>query len=129
VRFELIDQVVEQDAARIAAVKNVSSAEEYLADHFPGFPILPGVMMLEVLVQAARKLAAGRDDRPARPLVVAEVRNVKYAAMVKPGQALHVEVSLAGRDDGRWKFVGRGTVEGRTAVQAKLVLREVGHGM
>jgi 3-hydroxyacyl-[acyl-carrier-protein] dehydratase len=129
VRFELIDQVTEQDETRIAAVKNVSSAEEYLADHFPGFPILPGVMMLEVLVQAARRLAAGRDDRPARPLVVAEARNVKYAAMVKPGQALAVEVTLAGReDDGRWKFVGKGTVAGKTAVQAKFVLREIDGG-
>ncbi len=125
-RFELIDRVIEQDATRIHAVKNVSSAEEYLADHFPGFPILPGVMMLEVLVQAARKLAAGRDDRPRMPLVVAEARNVKYAAMVKPGQALAVEVTLAGREgDGRWKFAGKGTVEGKTAVQAKFVLREL----
>lgn len=121
-RFELIDAVIEQDADRIQAVKNVTAAEEYLADHFPGFPILPGVMMLETLVQAARKLVAGRADGPVWPLVVAEARNVKYAAMVKPGQALRVEVALRKRDGEAWAFQGTGTVDGKTAVQARFTL-------
>ena len=56
-QFTLIDNVLEQSQDRIRAVKQVSAAEEYLADHFPGFPILPGVMMIEVLVQAARAVA------------------------------------------------------------------------
>lgn len=124
-RFELIDQVLEQDEQRIVAIKNVTSAEEYLADHFPGFPILPGVMMLEVLVQAARRLVAGRGDGPVMPLVVAEARNVKYAAMVKPGQALRVEVSLVGCEDGRWRFTGKGTVASQPAVAAKFTLRPI----
>jgi len=122
VRFELIDAVIARDTERIEAVKNVTAAEEYLADHFPGFPILPGVMMLEALVQAARALVAGRDDGPALPLVVAEARNVKYAAMVKPGQALRVEVALRKRDGDAWAFQGTGTVEGKTAVQARFTL-------
>ena len=121
-RFELIDAVIEQDAERITAIKNVTAAEEYLADHFPGFPILPGVMMLETLVQAARKLVAGRGDGPNSPLVLAETRNVKYAAMVKPGQALRVEVSLRKRDGEAWRFQGAGTVDDKIAVQARFTL-------
>lgn len=121
-RFELLDQVLDQTPDAITAVKNVTSAEEYLADHFPGFPILPGVMMLEALVQAARRLAAGRDDAPAAPLVVAEARNVKYAAMVRPGQALRVEVALRKRDGDAWAFQGAGSVGGQTAVQGRFTL-------
>ncbi len=121
-RFELIDAVIEQDAETITAIKNVTAAEEYLADHFPGFPILPGVMMLETLVQAARRLVAGRGDGPTRPLVVTEVRNVKYAAMVKPGQALKVQVGLRQREGDAWSFQGTGTVDDKTAVQARFTL-------
>ncbi len=122
-RFELIDQVTEQTPDRIAAVKNVTRAEEYLQDHFPGFPILPGVMMLETLVQAASTLIKGRDDDPGRPMVVAEVRKVTYAAMVKPGQTLAVEVGLKKVEDGEFSFEGVGKVEGREAVKGKFRLR------
>ena len=52
-KFNLIDKIEYLDDQRIVAVKHVSLAEEYLADHFPTFPVLPGVMMLEALTQAA----------------------------------------------------------------------------
>lgn len=55
-RFNLIDRVLLREPDRLVAVKCVTQAEEYLADHFPGFPVLPGVMMLETLVQAGRLL-------------------------------------------------------------------------
>ena len=77
-RFELIDAVLEQDADRIVAVKSVTNAEEYLGDHFPGFPVLPGVMMIETLVQAARKLLG--DATSPKPWVLAEVRNIRYGS-------------------------------------------------
>ena len=55
-RFDLIDRVLECETDRIVAAKNVTMAEEYLGDHFPGFAVLPGVFMLETMVQAARSL-------------------------------------------------------------------------
>ncbi len=122
-RFELIDQVIEQSEERITAVKNVTKAEEYLGDHFPGFPILPGVLMLEVLVQAAACLVAGRPDNPGGPMVVAEVRKVTYAAMVKPGQTLAVEVSLRKAVGDTFDFEGVGKVAGREAVKGRFKLR------
>ncbi len=57
-KFNLVDQVLEKSKDHIVTVKQVSQAEEYLADHFPTFPILPGVMMLEAMVQAASTLCA-----------------------------------------------------------------------
>lgn len=129
-RFELIDHVLEQSPERIVALKNVTSAEEYLADHFPSFPILPGVMMLETLLQAGRRLVAGRvqqglsDDEPgdATPLVAGEVRNVRYSNMVRPGQALKVEVTLRKCDAGGYDMQGIGEVDGETAVQGRFQL-------
>ena len=123
-KFLLIDKVLEQDEQRIVAIKNVSNAEEYLQDHFPGFPILPGVMMLETMVQAARMLMRTVDGTPtAGHLVIREVRNIRYAAMVRPGQALTVDVTLRKREDhGELEFQGTGTVEGQVAVQGRFRL-------
>ena len=121
--FQLIDQVLEQDDQRIVAVKAVSSAEEYLQDHFPGFPVLPGVMMLETLVQAARTLIRTVDGPPRDGhLVISEVRNLRYAAMVRPGQALKVEVQLRKRTDEGLEFQGTGTVDDQVAVQGRFRL-------
>ena len=121
--FQLIDQVLEQDDQRIVAVKAVTSAEEYLRDHFPGFPVLPGVMMLETLVQAARTLIRRVDGPPTDGhLVVSEVRNLRYAAMVRPGQHLRVEVLLRKRTDEGLEFQGTGTVDQQVAVQGRFRL-------
>lgn len=97
------------------AVKAVTNAEEYLADHFPSFPVLPGVMMLETLAQAARQLIAGLDEKPNRPLVIRDVKNLRYANMVRPGQLLKVEVSIRtpadlSSDDPVYAFTGKGFV-------------------
>lgn len=117
-RFELIDRVLEQSPDRLVAVKNVTSAEEYLADHFPSFPVLPGVMMLETLVQAARLLL----DQP-QPLVLAQVRNVRYGNMVRPGQSLEVEVTCRQRDENGWEMNGVGKVDGQVAVQGRFRIK------
>jgi len=121
-RFELIDRVVDCQGDTLTGIKNVSAAEEYLADHFPGFPVLPGVMMLEALVQAARLLVAERSDAPAEPLVVTQVRNVRYGNMVRPGQALQVQVTLRKREETGYEFQGQGTVDGQVAVQGRFRL-------
>lgn len=97
-KFTLIDAVIEQTDERIVAVKRVSAAEEYLADHFPTFPVLPGVLMLEAMAQAGRTLLARRDPANAR-LVLGEVRSFKYGSFVRPGESLRVDVSLHREDE------------------------------
>lgn len=133
-RFSLIDRVLEQDGERIVALKQVTSAEEYLLDHFPGFPILPGVMMLEALVQAGRTLAASVDPACGRH-VLGTVRALKYGAMIKPGDALQIEVTIVNRDGDTLdcKGVGRkipagGAPDGEeldTAVSGRFTLRPI----
>jgi len=132
-KFDLIDHVIEQSSDRIRALKQVSAAEEYLGDHFPSFPILPGVLMLETLVQAARKLLQdGEDTR----LVLGEVKAVKYGAMVRPGERLEVEVTALKQDEsGAWSCKGKGLVRregednpedgGATAISGRFTMRPI----
>lgn len=128
-KLNLIDKVVSRTDDSLRAIKNVTAAEEYLGDHFPGFPILPGVFMLETMVQAGRHFVAGLADAPARPLMVTRARNVKYAAMVKPGETLTVEVKLRKREqvDGReaFEFDGTGWNGEAVAVQGRFTLTPV----
>lgn len=102
--FNLVDKVVERDDARIVTIKHITMAEEYLQDHFPTFPVLPGVMMLEAMVQAARALLG---HRPEGHFVLSKVRALKYGTFMPPGSTLRVEVTLGGRlDDGSFDFRG-----------------------
>jgi 3-hydroxyacyl-[acyl-carrier-protein] dehydratase len=121
--FQLVDHVIERTADRITAVKAVTAAEEYLQDHFPGFPVLPGVLMLESLVQAGRLLVD--QDSSDTPLVLVEVRNIRYGNMVKPGQSLHIEVTLRKQQDDGFDFEGVGKINDQVAVQGRFKLAPV----
>ena len=97
-RFELIDRVIERTDERLVAVKAVTRAEEYLQDHFPSFPVLPGVLMLEAMVQAGRALVGDRVGNGR--VVLGSVKGLKYGRFVRPGATMRVEVDLAGEPDG-----------------------------
>jgi 3-hydroxyacyl-[acyl-carrier-protein] dehydratase len=131
--FDLVDRVLEHTDTRIVTLKLVTAAEEYLQDHFATFPVLPGVLMLEAMVQAARRLVAGQVPQGS-PLVLGKVRALKYGRFVKPGAALRVEVSLAKAERGTFDFRGQGTVlepggpsgaEAPIAVSGRFLLRPV----
>ena len=107
-KFDLLDSVSECTSDRIVAVKNVSAAEEYLADHFPTFPILPGVLMIETMVQAGRRLLASRTNTR---LVLGEVKALRFGAMVRPGERLQVEIAVSREsEDGSFPCRGTGIV-------------------
>lgn len=149
--FDLVDAVLEVGPGRIVTLKQVSRAEEYLQDHFADFPVLPGVLMLESLVQAARRLMVSQPGpwgeaggSGAGRWVLGGVRALKYGAFVKPGQGLRVEVTAGkvlngavGEIEGV-EFRGEGTridgggagialagQEPATAVSGRFVMRPV----
>ena len=121
-KFNLVDRIESLTHDRIVAVKYVSLAEEYLADHFPTFPVLPGVMMLEGLTQAAGWLLHHRNDFRCSLAVLKEARNVKYGRFVAPGGSLRLEVDLMKATDVGASFKALGTVDSAQAVQARIEL-------
>jgi 3-hydroxyacyl-[acyl-carrier-protein] dehydratase len=122
VKFNLVDRIEHLSDERIVGVKYVSLAEEYLADHFPTFPVLPGVMMLEALTQAAGWLLHHRTDFRCTMAVLKEARNVKYGRFVAPGGSLRLDVELNKVTGTGATFKAHGTVGDATAVQARIEL-------
>ena len=120
VKFNLIDKIESLTDDRIVAVKYVSLAEEYLADHFPTFPVLPGVMMLEALTQAAGWLLHRRHDFAKSMAVLKEAKNVKYGNFVAPGNFLRVDVELNKITATGATFKASGTVGDAQAVTARI---------
>lgn len=123
VKFVLVDQLIAlEPGKKIVMAKNVSMAEEYLADHFPGFPVLPGVMMLEAAVQAAAWLVRQSTGFERSLVVLKEARGVRYGTFVAPGSTLVITADAVEIAAGRSDFKIKGTVNGATAIQARLEL-------
>ncbi|HPF40912.1 MAG TPA: beta-hydroxyacyl-ACP dehydratase [Phycisphaerae bacterium] len=125
-KFILIDRIVSMDPGqgRIVARKQLSLAEEYLADHFPTFPVMPGVMMLEAMVQTSSWLVRATQGFSKSMIVLAEAKNVNYKSFVAPGGVLEVTSEAVQIDDTEsdFKAVGRGA-DGGEIVKARLKLR------
>lgn len=122
-RFNLVDRIVEVELGKsLRAVKNLTLGEEYLADHFPTFPVMPGVLMLQTLVEAGAWLLRLTEDYRHSMIVLREARNVKYGAFMEPGKQMTILVELTEKDDTLATFKGKGEVEGATAVAARITL-------
>jgi 3-hydroxyacyl-[acyl-carrier-protein] dehydratase len=122
-RFNLLDRIVEvRPGQSLRAVKNLTLGEEYLADHFPTFPVMPGVLMLETLVEAGAWLLRLTDDFASSVIVLREAKGIKYGAFMEPGKQMTVSVELVERANGLATFKGKGETEGQSAVSARLAL-------
>lgn len=124
-RFTLIDRIEALESGQsIRAVKNLSLAEEYLQDHFPGFPVMPGVLMVEALVQTGAWLMRETEDFRYSVVLLQEARAIRFNNFVAPGRSLHVECSVQKQDERTYTLKGSGTVDGNSAVSAKLILQQ-----
>ncbi len=125
-QFWLLDRIVSfEPDSQLTAVKNVSLSEEYLADHFPEFPVLPGVFMLEAATQAGVWLIRLSENYAHSIIVLHEARAVKYADFVAPGQTLTIRVEQTKKDDRLTTFRFQGEVEGNVSVSGRLVLERM----
>jgi 3-hydroxyacyl-[acyl-carrier-protein] dehydratase len=128
----LVDRVLEiESGVRIKAIKNVSINEPYFLGHFPQRPVMPGVLMLEALAQAAALLSfesAGKDADENSVYYFAGIDGARFKRPVEPGDQLLLEVTLIRAKSGIFKFAARASVDGELAVEAELMctMRRVG---
>ena len=119
----LVDAITEHDAGRrLTAVKNVTVNEEFFQGHFPGVPLMPGVLMLQTLVEAGAWLLRLTDDYRHSVVALREARNVKYGTFMEPGRQMRISVELAERNGELAVFKGKGEADGQQTVAARLTL-------
>jgi 3-hydroxyacyl-[acyl-carrier-protein] dehydratase len=131
-RFQLVDRILEiVPKKRILATKNLTLGEEYLADHFPTFPVMPGVLMLEALIQAGAWLLRVSEDFCNSVTVLREVKGVKYGSFVEPGAQLGLTVEIIearAQESKPVMFKGSGDIRGTVAVSGKFGLQSYSLG-
>lgn len=121
-KFYLIDKVEEVTPQRIVAVKSVTLAEEYLADHFPSFPVLPGVLMLEALTQTAGWLLHLGSGFAKSMVVMKDARNLRYGNFVAPGNSLKLDVELFKSTPTGAVFKATGSINNTQALTGRIEL-------
>ena len=123
-RFWMLDKIRSfTPDVELSATKCVTMTEEYMADHFPEFPVLPGVFMLEAATQAGAWLLRLSENFAHSVISLMEAKNVKYADFVAPGQALEVTVSMVKKDDRLATLKVEGQIEGRQTLSGRIVLQ------
>lgn len=123
-KFVLIDKITALDSGKsITAVKSVSLAEEYLADHFPAFPVLPGVLLLEGLIESAAWLVREYQNFSNSMVLLEAAKNVKYKSFAAPGMQIRYDVSALAIEENASRFKGVGICGTEPIVEAKLTLR------
>lgn len=125
--FLLVDRVVEVEVGkRIVAIKNVTVNEPFFTGHFPGHPIMPGVLLCEAVVQAggilARLTSAGGDDHAHVLAMLTSLDHVRFRQQVIPGDQLRLEVETVRRRGSFWKMRGAARVDGKTAVELEFTV-------
>ena len=121
--FLLVDRVTElEPKKKLVAYKNVTANEEFFNGHFPGHPVMPGVMILEALAQACALLAykSGSDDFDAQKMVIylMAIDNAKFRRPVVPGDRLTLTASVVKNKGQIWKQRGEATVDGVLVAEA-----------
>lgn len=123
--FLFIDKVIDIDLGNsIHAIKKVLPTEDYLRGHFPGNPIMPGVIIIEALAQASGILGFKTMDKTPQEgslYVFAGVDNVRFRKRVRPGDTLHLFSKVLNVKRGIWKFEVRAEVNGELACSAKIM--------
>ena len=122
-KFILIDKIVSlEPGSEIKTVKNVSLSEEYLADHFPVFPVLPGVLLLEGLIESASWLIRQAQNFANSMVLLKQAKNVKYKSFAAPGMQIEYCVKARDIDENVSGFSGTGICGDRTIVEARFAL-------
>jgi 3-hydroxyacyl-[acyl-carrier-protein] dehydratase len=120
VRFILVDRIVSlSPGAEISAVRFIRDDEDYFADHFPGFPVVPGVLLTEMMAQTAGK-CLDAERRPRGKAMLAKILSASFRQWVRPGDEVQLHARITANDERYATADCLAQVGGRTAAQAKL---------
>jgi 3-hydroxyacyl-[acyl-carrier-protein] dehydratase len=121
--FLLIDRVVELGAERVVAIKNVTINEPFFAGHFPGHPIMPGVLIVEAMAQAGGVMAFAELNATADSHLVffMGIDKVKFRKPVVPGDTLRLEVTPLRKGAAIWKLAGKALVGDTVVTEAEFL--------
>ncbi len=123
--FLLIDRVLDMEVGRsITAIKNVSINEPFFPGHFPGLPVMPGVLILEAMAQAAALLSFKTENyTPSEIGIVyfAGIDGARFKKPVVPGDQMLIKIEILRRMRGIWKYKGQVEVEGALVAEAELM--------
>jgi 3-hydroxyacyl-[acyl-carrier-protein] dehydratase len=118
--FLFVDEITEVDERRILTRKFVDPESDFFRGHYPGKPVMPGVLICESCFQSGALLIArkiGSYDASQGVPVLTRIRDARFKRIVRPGQTLHIEVTLDEELDGAYFMTGRVTVEGQTVLR------------
>ena len=122
-RFSQLDRILSlEKGVSITAVKGLSLSEEYLQDHFPRFPIMPGVLMVESMFQASMWLVRASDEFKFSKIAMKEAKSVKFQGFVQPGDSLVVTAQIKSKKDNLTTLKVTGTINGKPATGGRLVV-------
>ena len=127
----LVDQIIEMESERIVGIKNVTHNEPFFTGHFPDFPVMPGVLIVEAMAQTAGVLVLKSiADRAQKLVLLVAIENARFRKPVLPGDQLRMEMCVVKRKATVAKMAGKATVNGAVVaeveVMCKLADREEG---
>jgi 3-hydroxyacyl-[acyl-carrier-protein] dehydratase len=121
--FLMVDRIVELDQGkRIVGIKNVTINEPFFPGHFPGHPVMPGVLIIEAMAQVAGILGILTFDESERNKITyfTGIDNAKFRRPVMPGDQLRLELVVTNCKRGIWCFIGKAFVDGKLVTEAEL---------
>jgi len=122
--FLLVDRIEELEPDRIVGIKNVTINEPYFIGHFPEFPVMPGVMIIESMAQVAGVLVLSQiEDRKNKLVLLASIEEAKFRRPVRPGDQLRIEMKVAKRKQTIAKMFGTATVNGVVVAEATMLCK------
>ncbi len=118
--FLMVDRVVEIELGiRVVGFKNVTVNEPFFQGHFPGQPIMPGVLIIEAMAQVAGILAFRSGTNMGKSVYFMSIEKAKFRKPVVPGDQLRLEIQMLQHRGNVWRFSGNATVEGKVAAEAE----------
>lgn len=122
--FLLVDRIEELEAERIVGLKNVTVNEPFFVGHFPEFPVMPGVLIVEAMAQVAGVLVLKSiADRDRKLVLLASIEEAKFRRPVLPGDQLRIEMSVLKRKATVAKMAGKATVDGVVVAEATVMCK------